>query len=453
MPCRVARLVRAPRFAADVRQPPPAAQDVVVGAAGARLVRRWRRASLERDGQPDAVAREHAAARGRPPAHRRRARRDPVRRRQHAAPRRAHDRRLPVRRARAPARRARAARPFPDPDREVAYRIDAPAGVGADRFAPGEYRVSRAPRRDRDAEVELAGPARRGRARQRRRDARRCAPASARTLARDAAPSYAYAFNSASWDAFDRWSEARRDQRLGVSTQYLPEEVQPVRGRRSIGTGDWRYEHSYGYVWYPRCRRAGGRTTTAAGSAFVRYGWTWVGADRVGLADAPLRPLGLLGRRLVLDSGPKLGAGLGVVGVRARTTSAGARSAGTTAPWSQLVSVPGRALRSVAGMDGRPGSPLRTRLRPRSWRQATCYPAYAARIRDRGQRAGRSRLRRPPRRRRRFGLPGPAPDAATASPVYTNLEPGGSQGHWRAVTDHGRAVARDATAGGASSDA
>ncbi len=93
-----------------------------------------------------------------------------------------------------------------------------------------------------------------------------------------AAPSYAYAFNSATWDAFDRWSEGRRDQRLGVSTQYLPEEVRPYASSFDRN-GSWRYETSYGYVWYPTVS-VGWRPYHNGRWVTLRpYGWTWVGAD------------------------------------------------------------------------------------------------------------------------------------------------------------------------------
>ena len=121
------------------------------------------------------------------------------------------------------------------------------------------------------------------------------------------APSYAYAYNSAAWDAFDRWSEAQRDVRLGVSAQYLPSDMQTYAStvRRD---GDWRYD---AVVRLRRGIRASPPTgvliTTGAGIRIRAYGWTWIGADRLGLADASLRPLGILGGRLVLDSRRRTG--------------------------------------------------------------------------------------------------------------------------------------------------
>jgi hypothetical protein len=165
---------------------------------------------------------------------------------------------------------------IPGPDRQVHYRIDAPsASVTID--SPGDYRVSvlhggSAP------EVELA--VLRGSAEIENDEGRTPLRAGQRAFARShAAPSYADAFNSASWDAFDRWSEDRRDQRLGVSAQYLPEEVRPYASSFDRD-GAWRYETSYGYVWYPTVS-VGWRPYHNGRWVTLRpYGWTWVGADR-----------------------------------------------------------------------------------------------------------------------------------------------------------------------------
>ena len=90
-----------------------------------------------------------------------------------------------------------------------------------------------------------------------------------------AAPSHAYVFNSASWDSFDRWSESRRSERLGLSTQYLPQEVRPYSASFDR-YGSWRYESSYGYVWYPRVD-VGWRPYYHGRWATVgHYGATWV---------------------------------------------------------------------------------------------------------------------------------------------------------------------------------
>ena len=106
-------------------------------------------------------------------------------------------------------------------NRGVAYRIDAPAAWVEVRSA-GEYRVAVVD----GNEVELA--VLRGAADLINEDGRTSIGAGERAFARTGSrPSSAYVYNSAAWDNFDRWSEARRDSRLGVSAEYLPESVQP----------------------------------------------------------------------------------------------------------------------------------------------------------------------------------------------------------------------------------
>ena len=160
---------------------------------------------------------------------------------------------------------------IPGPSREIAYRIDTAAGWAQIADA-GEYRAVL----NRD-EFELA--VLRGRAELVNDGGRTGLRAGERAFARvNAAPSYAYVFNSAAFDAFDRWSEDRRSERLGLSTQYLPEEVRPYSASFDQN-GSWRYESSYGYVWYPRVAVGWrpyyyGRWVTVA-----PYGLTWVASD------------------------------------------------------------------------------------------------------------------------------------------------------------------------------
>jgi hypothetical protein len=160
---------------------------------------------------------------------------------------------------------------IPGPDRAVSYRIDAPSAWVTIR-QPGEYRLTMT----RD-EVELA--VLRGAAELGNDSGRTPLRAGERAFARlSVAPSYAYVFNSAAWDAFDRWSEARRDERLGASTQYLPGEVRPYAASFDR-YGAWRHEPSYGYVWYPTVS-VGWRPYYHGRWATLRpYGWTWIGAD------------------------------------------------------------------------------------------------------------------------------------------------------------------------------
>jgi Family of unknown function (DUF6600)/FecR protein len=155
------------------------------------------------------------------------------------------------------------------PARDLSYRIDAPS-AWVQISTPGEYRVAIL----RDAEVELA--VLRGSAELVNEQGRSYISAGERTFARaGTAPSPAYVFNSASWDAFDRWSEARRDQRLSASAQYLPDDVRPYAPAFDT-YGSWQYEQVYGYVWYPRVQ-VGWRPYYYGRWVSLRpYGWTWV---------------------------------------------------------------------------------------------------------------------------------------------------------------------------------
>ena len=160
---------------------------------------------------------------------------------------------------------------IPGSSREVGYRIDTANGW-AQIVEAGEYRASLI-----QSELELA--VLRGRAELINEDGRTPLRAGERAFARaNAAPSYAYVFNSASWDSFDRWSEARRSERLGLSTQYLPEEVRSYSASFDR-YGSWRYESSYGYVWYPRVD-VGWRPYYRGRWVTLRpYGATWVSVD------------------------------------------------------------------------------------------------------------------------------------------------------------------------------
>jgi hypothetical protein len=164
---------------------------------------------------------------------------------------------------------------IPGANRRVSYRIDAPS-ASAEITQPGEYRVS-VLHSGRADEVELA--VLRGAAELANENGRTTLRAGERAFSRaDAAPSYAYVFNSATWDAFDRWSEGRRDQRLGLSTQYLPDEVR-LYASSFDRYGSWRYESSYGYVWYPTVSIGWRPYYNGRWSTLRPYGWTWIGSD------------------------------------------------------------------------------------------------------------------------------------------------------------------------------
>lgn len=161
---------------------------------------------------------------------------------------------------------------IPGPARGVSYRVDAPH-AWLQIAEPGEYRAAMV----RQTELEVA--VLRGRAELINEDGRTALRAGERAFARaDAAPSYAYVFNSAAWDAFDRWSEARRSDRLGLSAQYLADEVRPYAGTLDRH-GSWRHEAAYGYVWYPRVDDGWRPYYHGRWSTLPSYGVTWIGSD------------------------------------------------------------------------------------------------------------------------------------------------------------------------------
>ncbi len=164
---------------------------------------------------------------------------------------------------------------IPGPRRRIDYRVDAPS-AWVQVAAPGEYRIS-VIAGEREPEVELA--VLRGAADLVNEDGRTSLAAGERAFARaGTAPSASYVYNSAAWDAFDRWSEARRDLRLGVSTDYLPQEVQPYAATFST-YGYWQNVPTYGYVWYPRVRPGWRPYYYGYWSSFRPWGWTWIGSD------------------------------------------------------------------------------------------------------------------------------------------------------------------------------
>lgn len=165
---------------------------------------------------------------------------------------------------------------IPGPVRAVYYRIDAPSGWVAIN-QPGEYRLAILPGRSGE-ELELA--VLRGGAELLTESGRTMLRAGERAYARaDAPPSSAYVFNSAQWDAFDRWSETQRDDRLGLSAQYLPDEVRPYAGSFDR-YGSWRSDPSHGYVWYPRVGADWRPYYHGRWVPLPSYGWTWIGRDR-----------------------------------------------------------------------------------------------------------------------------------------------------------------------------
>jgi len=96
----------------------------------------------------------------------------------------------------------------------------------------------------------------------------------------NSAPSRTEIFNSARYDAFDRWIAAQRDDTRGraVSTQYLPPNLR-MYGGTFDQYGSWDYEPSYGYIWYPTVAATWRPYYHGYWRPVPRYGWTWIGAD------------------------------------------------------------------------------------------------------------------------------------------------------------------------------
>ena len=164
---------------------------------------------------------------------------------------------------------------IPGPSREVSYRIDAPNGW-AHITEPGDYRVGLMQSAG-GSELELAVI--RGRAELANEGGQTPLRAGERAFVRaGVAPSEAYVANSAALDAFDRWSEARRDQRMTASAEYLPEEVRPYASSFEQ-YGYWRDEPAYGRVWYPRVAVDWRPYYRGRWVSLRPYGWTWVAYD------------------------------------------------------------------------------------------------------------------------------------------------------------------------------
>lgn len=158
----------------------------------------------------------------------------------------------------------------------ISYRVDTPSGW-AQIAQPGEYRLAIL-NGQQGQELELA--VLRGGAELLTDAGRTVLRAGERAYARaSTVPSSAYVFNSARWDAFDRWSETQRDQRLGVSAQYLPEEVRPYSASFDR-YGSWRNDPTHGYVWYPTVSTDWRPYYHGRWVPLPAYGWTWVGRDR-----------------------------------------------------------------------------------------------------------------------------------------------------------------------------
>lgn len=93
-------------------------------------------------------------------------------------------------------------------------------------------------------------------------------------------PSLPYAVTVSSWDSFDRAWDDRQSSRSGVaSAEYLPAEVATYAGVLERD-GDWQYDSTYGYVWYPHVADSWHPYSSGRWSFVGSYGWVWVGTHR-----------------------------------------------------------------------------------------------------------------------------------------------------------------------------
>ena len=153
------------------------------------------------------------------------------------------------------------------------FQVDTPAGA-VRIMSPGEYRVSLFS----GPELELAVV--RGQASVTTSAGSVPVRSGERVFAREGErPSAPGSFNSARWDAFDRWSQDQRQARVGnASAEYLPEELDNysyVFDRY----GGWRDVAPYGRVWYPSVAIGWRPYYRGSWRTFSTWGEFWIGDD------------------------------------------------------------------------------------------------------------------------------------------------------------------------------
>ena len=167
-----------------------------------------------------------------------------------------------------------------DPAGAVRYQIDTPAS-SVTTEGPGEYRVA-VTSFPSGAETEIS--VLRGFAViATERDSMRVRSGEQSVAREGFAPSLPRAFNSARYDAFDRWVNARREDRMGYrsasrSAQYLPADLRMYGGTLDR-YGAWEQDPSYGAVWYPTVSPGWRPYYHGSWSSLRGYGWTWAGLD------------------------------------------------------------------------------------------------------------------------------------------------------------------------------
>ena len=167
----------------------------------------------------------------------------------------------------------------------------------------------------RESEVELA--VLRGAADLVNEDGRTSLGAGERAFARaGAGPSAVVRFQLGVVGRFDRWSEGRRDSRLGVSTEYLPDTVQSYATTFNQ-YGSWQNEPTYGYVWYPRVQTGWRPYYYGRWTSLRPWGWTWIGSDPWAWPTHHYGRWGFSAGAWFWIPGRIVGTGVGILGVRA----------------------------------------------------------------------------------------------------------------------------------------
>jgi hypothetical protein len=163
-----------------------------------------------------------------------------------------------------------------DPGLATRYQLDTPI-ASMQTGGPGEFRVSVVDG-EHGTEVELA--VFRGQATLANDLGAQDVRAGERAVVHEglaaSAPQY---FNSARWDAFDRWSAQRRDERLGtVSGQYLPADLE-VYASTFDQYGTWRNDPNDGAVWYPSVGVDWRPYSVGYWRSYPVWGSFWIGND------------------------------------------------------------------------------------------------------------------------------------------------------------------------------
>jgi len=163
-----------------------------------------------------------------------------------------------------------------DPDLATRYQLDTPI-ASMQTGGPGEFRVSVVDGA-RGMEVELA--VFRGQATLANDLGAQDVRAGERAMVREGlAASEPQYFNSARWDAFDRWSAQRRDERLGtVSVEYLPADLD-VYASTFDRYGTWRDDPTDGAVWYPSVGVDWRPYSVGHWRSYPVWGSFWIGDD------------------------------------------------------------------------------------------------------------------------------------------------------------------------------